>query len=580
MSEPDVVVVGSGAAGLTAALTAAHRGLRVVLVDKASRFGGSTARSGGALWIPNNSVLRAAGVADSAERADEYLTALLGGSVSAPRRRALLEHGPAMLELVGALTPLKFNWVPGYSDYYPELPGGQPRGRSIEPSSLDGRLLGAELARLNPPYLGKTGAALTITAADYRWLNLLARHPRGVVRVARVLGRAAGNALRRRRPLVQGQALVAGLRLGLAQLDVPVWLDTPLLRLIERDGRVTGVVVRREGKELELTARRGVVLGSGGFERNAELRRRYQAEPIGADWTVGAAENTGDGITAGQQAGAAVELMDDAWWGPCIPLPGGPYFCLAERGLPGSILVNAAGRRFVNESVPYVDAVHAMYQGHATGVSHIPAWLIVDQRYRNRYPFATLLPRQRFPGRWYKAGAVYTAGSLDELATSVGLPPDGLRTTVTEFNAAAVLGRDERFRRGESAYDRYYADPRQRPNPCLAPIEVPPFHAVRIVPGDLGTKGGLRVDERSRVLRADGSAIAGLYAAGNTSASVMGHTYAGAGATIGPAMTGGYLAALDLAGLEPADHEPTDREPTDREPVATRTMQPDKGASA
>ncbi|WP_064745120.1 3-oxosteroid 1-dehydrogenase [Pseudonocardia acaciae] len=553
----DVVVVGSGAAGMTAALTAAHRGLAVLVVEKAARFGGSTARSGGGIWVPNNEVLRAAGVPDTPERAADYLAHLLGDEVPEARRRALLEHGPAMLELVRAVTPLRFAWVPGYADYYPEAPGGMPRGRSIEPKPLDAGVLGAELARLNPPYLASPGR-LAITAADYKWLNLIARHPRGPLRAGRVFGRSLLDALRRRRTLTMGQALAAGLRAGLAAAGVPVWLDTPLVEL-ERDGeRVTGVRVRRSGGQEEVVeARLGVVVASGGFEHNAAMRTKYQRAPIGTEWTTGAAENTGDGIEAGQRAGADLDLMDDAWWGPSIPLGRGPYFCLAERALPGSILVNAAGERFVNEAVPYVDAVHAMYDGHASGVDHIPAWLIVDQRYRNRYPFAGLRPRQPFPKRWYRAGAVFSAGSLDELAAAIGLPPDGLGATVTEFNGYARTGTDERFARGASAYDRYYGDPRQRPNPCLAPLDLAPFHAVRIVPGDLGTKGGLRVDERSRVLRADGSPIPGLYAAGNASASVMARTYAGAGATIGPAMTGGYLAALDLAEAAAAQQTPS-----------------------
>jgi 3-oxosteroid 1-dehydrogenase len=551
MAEFDVVVVGSGAAGMTAALTAAHLGRSTVVVEKADRFGGSTARSGGGIWIPNNEVIRRAGVPDNPERAERYLTYLVSDTVSEPRRRALLEHGPAALELVRARTPLEFSWVPGYADYYPEAPGGLPEGRSIEPKPLDGHLLGAELARLNPPYIASPGG-ITVTQADYRWLNLIARHPRGPVRAARVLGRRMLGALRRGHPLTMGQALAAGLRAGLAAAGVPVWLSTPLLDLHTEGERVVGIRVRRGDTEEVVRARRGVVLACGGFEHNAAMRERYQRPPIGTEWTTGAAENTGDGIEAGLRLGAAVDLMDDAWWGPSIPLTGGPYFCLSERTLPGCILVNGAGQRFVNEAAPYVDAVHAMYDGHATGVSHVPSWLIADQRYRNRYTFAGLRPRQPFPGRWYKAGAVYSAGSLAELADAVELPAEGLLATVAEFNAFARAGRDERFHRGESAYDRYYGDPRQRPNPCLAPLAVPPFHAVRIVPGDLGTKGGLRVDERSRVLRGDGSVIPGLYAAGNVSASVMGRTYAGAGATIGPAMTGGYVAVLDLAKASPA----------------------------
>lgn len=546
MHECDVVVVGSGAAGLTAALTAAHQGLRVVVVEKAEKFGGSTARSGGAVWVPNNSVLLGAGVKDTPELAATYLKNLLGDSVPEPRVKALLDNGPAMLELVRELTPLKFSWVPGYSDYYPELPGGMPKGRSIEPKPMNGQILGDELAQLNPPYIGTPGG-IAITAADYKWLNLIARHPRGILRATRVAARRVLTALRRHHTVTFGQALVAGLRAGLMKLDVPVWLDTPLVEL-RRDGdRVTGVLVQRDGAELEIRASRGVVLASGGFERNAEMRAKYQRAPIGADWTTGAASNTGDGILAGERIGAALDLMDDAWWGPSIPLTGGPYFCLSERSLPGCILVNGAGDRYVNESAPYVDAVHAMYDGEATGVSHIPSWLIADQRYRNRYTFAGLSPRQPFPGRWRKAGVVYSATTLEELAAKIELPPGALQNTVEKFNAAAKAGRDDQFRRGESEYDHYYGDPTQRPNPSLALLEVAPFHAVRIVPGDLGTKGGVCVDERARVLRADGTVITGLYAAGNVSASVMGNTYAGAGGTIGPAMTFGYLAALDIA---------------------------------
>jgi 3-oxosteroid 1-dehydrogenase len=290
-----------------------------------------------------------------------------------------------------------------------------------------------------------------------------------------------------------------------------------------------------------------VVLAAGGFEHDAAMRAQYQRAPIDPQWTVGAEGNTGDAIKAGLGLGAAVDLMDDAWWGPAIPLPAGAYFCLAERSLPGCVLVNGAGERFVNEAAPYVDAVHAMYDRHSAQVPHIPSWLITDQRYRDRYLFAGKAPRQPLPGRWYKDGVVHRAGTLEELAERIGVPAEGLRATVERFNGFADAGHDDDFQRGDSAYDRYYGDPRNRPNPCLGALRKPPFYAAKIVPSDLGTKGGLRTDERARVLRADGTVIPGLYAAGNTSAAVMGHSYAGAGATIGPAMTFGYIAGLDLA---------------------------------
>ena len=248
-----------------------------------------------------------------------------------------------------------------------------------------------------------------------------------------------------------------------------------------------------------------MLLAAGGFERNGPMRERYQQPPIGTDWTTGAAGNTGDAIVAGEAAGAALDLMDDAWWGPSIPLARGPYFCLAERSLPGCILVNGAGQRFVNESAPYVDAVHAMYAGHSPDVPHIPSWLITDQRYRDRYVFAGLPPRKSLPRRWYAAGAVFRAPDLAGLAGQIGIDGAALAKTVDQFNEFAETGRDADFGRGDSAYDRYYSDPRQRPNPCLAPLRQPPFYAIKIVPGDLGTKGGLRTDERARVLRADGS---------------------------------------------------------------------------
>jgi 3-oxosteroid 1-dehydrogenase len=544
-AEFDVVVAGSGAAGMTAALAAAQHGLRTVVLEKTDYFGGSTARSGGGIWAPGNEVLRKAGVRDTPEQASAYL-AHVAGPVSEARRRALLARGPEMLAFVRANTPVDFAWVPGYADYYPEAPGGLARGRSIEPVPLDAQVLGTEAGRLNPAYL-PAPPGVTITQADYRWLSLGTRHPRAILTAALVFGRAARSRLLKRRTLSMGQALAAGLRAGLAARGVPVWLATPMTGLQVTDGRVTGVEVTRDGRPALIRARRGVLIAAGGFERNEEMRRRYQRQPIGTEWTTGSAGNTGDGIVAGEAAGAALDLMDDAWWGPTIPLSGGPYFCLAERSLPGCILVNGAGQRFVNESAPYVDAVHAMYGAHSPDNPHIPAWLVTDQRYRNRYVFAGLPPRKPLPRRWYRAGAVFRAPTLTELAEQVGVDPEGLSKTVTRFNEFAEAGRDEDFRRGDSAYDRYYGDPRCRPNPNLAPLAQAPFYAVKIVPGDLGTKGGLRTDERARVLRPDGTAIAGLYAAGNASASVMGHSYAGAGATIGPAMTFGYIAALDLA---------------------------------
>ncbi len=542
----DVVVVGAGGAGMTAALAAAHQGLDTVLIEKSSYFGGSTARSGGGVWIPGNYALVAAGQADDPEESKRYLEAIVGDVVPKVRRDTFIDRGPEVMEFVRDHTPVRFAWVPEYSDYLPESPGGRARGRSVEPVPMDCRFLGEELAHLHPAYT-KAPANLIVTQADFRKISLGLRTVKGPLTMLRVLLNRIISSLRGRKMYAMGNALAIGLRQGLITAGVPVEYDTELCNLVVEDGRVVGVKVVRQGVESTIQATLGVILGSGGFEKNLELRERFQPRPTSIDWTTGAESNTGAGHLAGMAIGADVALMEDAWWGPTIPLPRGPWFALAERNLPGSIIVNSVGRRFMNEALPYVEAVHEIYRGEETGVSHVPAWMIVDQRYRNRYLFAGLSPRQPFPGHWYKHGTIKKADTLEALATEIEVPPHALRATVERFNGFATSGIDEDFHRGESAYDKYYSDPTVTPNPSLHSIDQGPFYAVKIVPGDLGTKGGLVTDERARVLRPDGTLIDGLYAAGNVSAAVMGHTYAGPGATIGPALVFGYLAAEDIA---------------------------------
>ncbi|WP_280415362.1 3-oxosteroid 1-dehydrogenase [Nocardia carnea] len=547
----DVVIVGSGAAGMTAAITAARHGLSAMVVEKASRWGGSTARSGGGVWIPGNPVLRREAPADDIDAARAYLTAIIGDGVAPEMIDTYIDRGAEAFEFLTRHAPLAMRWVPGYSDYYPEAPGGRSHGRSVEPEPFDARTLGADLATMEPDY-SKAPRNFVLTQADFRQIHLGLRNPRAPFRAARIGARWAAGRLRGRHLLARGQALSAMLRVGMRDAGVPLLLDTALVELRTTGERVTGVVIRHGGADHAITARRGVILACGGFEKNDAMRKQYQREPIGTDWTVGATANTGDGIRAGQAIGAATAFMDDAWWGPSIPLPRMPWFCLAERNLPGSLIVNDRGVRFMNESLPYVEATHRMYggeygQGDGPG-TNIPAWLIFDQRYRNRYLFAGLPPRQPLPRRWFDTGVLSRADTVGELADKIGAPADHLTATVARFNTFARSGTDEDFGRGTSAYDRYYGDPRQRPNPNLGALETGPFYAARLVPGDLGTKGGLVTDIDARVQRDDGTVIPGLYAAGNTSAPVMGHTYAGPGATIGPAIVFGYLAALHAAG--------------------------------
>ncbi|OLP02840.1 3-ketosteroid-delta-1-dehydrogenase [Mycolicibacterium porcinum] len=553
--EYDVVVVGSGAAGMVAALTAAHQGLSTVVVEKAPHYGGSTARSGGGVWIPNNEILKRDGVKDTPEAARTYLHKIIGDVVPAEKIDTYLDRSPEMLSFVLKHSPLKLCWVPGYSDYYPETPGGKPTGRSVEPKPFNAKKLGVDEKGLEPPY-GKVPMNMVVMQQDYVRLNQLKRHPRGVLRSIKVGVRSVWANATGKNLVGMGRALIAPLRIGLQKAGVPVLLNTALTDLYVEDGVVRGIYVvdpRDSSAEPQLIrARRGVILGSGGFEHNEQMRVKYQRAPITTEWTVGAAANTGDGILAAEKLGAALEFMEDSWWGPTVPLVDSPWFALSERNSPGSIIVNMAGKRFMNESMPYVEAVHHMYggeygQGAGPG-ENIPAWLIFDQQYRDRFIFAGLQPGQRIPKKWTESGVIVKADTLEELAAKTGLPADAFAATIDRFNGFARSGVDEDFHRGDSAYDRYYGDPTNKPNPNLGEIKHGPFYAAKMVPGDLGTKGGIRTDLQGRALRDDNSVIEGLYAAGNVSSPVMGHTYPGPGGTIGPAMTWGYLAALDIAG--------------------------------
>ncbi|WP_287002027.1 MULTISPECIES: 3-oxosteroid 1-dehydrogenase [Gordonia] len=546
----DVIVVGAGAAGLSAAITAAAQGLTTVIIEKSPYWGGSTSRSGGGVWIPNNSVLKRDGVDDTPERAREYVKAIIGEHAREDRIDAYIDRGPEALDFLMKHAPLDLEWVKNYSDYYPEAPGGRLGGRSVEPRPFDARALGDDLDTLHPQYT-KAPLNMVVLQSDYRWLNTGIRHWRGPARMAKVGGRFFWARARGKKLIAMGAALAAELLLGVRQAGVPLRLNTGLVDLLTDDGRVVGVRAESGGQQFDIRAEKGVILACGGFERNVEMRRKYQREPIGSDWTTGAPSNTGDGINAGIKIGAAVSLMDDAWWGPTIPLPRGPWFALSERSVPGTFIVNMRGERFMNESLPYVEAVHQMYggefgQGDGPG-ENVPGWLIFDQTCRNRYLFAGINARQPLPKKWFDSGVVVKADTISELADKIGVPADALTTTTERFNGFAKSGVDADFHRGESGYDHYYGDITNKPNPSLGPVRKAPFYAVKMVPGDLGTKGGIDTDASGRALRPDGSVIEGLYAAGNTSAPVMGHTYAGPGATIGPALVFGYLAALDAA---------------------------------
>jgi len=555
--ETDFLVIGSGGGGMTAALLAHDKGLDALVIECSDKFGGSTGMSGGALWIPMNPHMAAAGITDSSAEALAYLRRVTRQSVGDERLLAYIDRAAEMVRYLEANSRVQLSACPKYPDYYPEYEGGKPGARTIEPRPYSARKLRAHAHELQRSAQGLVLGRMGLTAVEANVLVqfsllsyllmfwILVRYWLDVP--ARLKGKADNR-------LTLGTSLVGRLRHSLLDRSVPLWLNTRADELVVEAGRVVGVIATRDGKRVRIAARHGVLLACGGFERNLAMRTQYQRKPVSATWTAGNSHNQGDGIRMGQAVGASVDLMDDAWWTPVTILP--PDFAwllVVEKSMPGSILVNKAGRRFTNEAAPYVDVVNAMYDANTPEAPSIPCYLVFDARYRRSYPVGPLGPSKLQPdsaiGRRLRKDFLRKANSLAELAQRIQVDPDGLQRTVELFNQQARLGRDPDYGRGESLYDRYYSDDKCRPNSCLAPIVEAPFYAIEVYPGDLGTKGGLVTDASARVLDQQGAVIPGLYATGNCSASIMGHSYPGAGGTIGPAMTFGYIAACHAAAM-------------------------------
>ncbi|MBP1821963.1 3-ketosteroid-delta-1-dehydrogenase [Mycobacterium sp. OAE908] len=546
----DLLVIGSGT-GMAAALAAAERGLKVLIVEKSAYVGGSTARSGGALWFPASPVLEENGAGDTMARADTYLESVVAGTAPPQRSTAFLAHLAETVEMLRRTTPLRFMWAREYSDYHPEQPGGTAAGRTCESKPFNTSVLGRYRSRLRPGVM-KASIPMPTTGADYRWMNLMARVPRkGIPLIVKRLGQGVGGLLLGRHYAAGGQALAAGLFAGVLRAGIGVWTDTSLVRLTTDGAEVTGAVVLHDGKQFTVTARNGIVLAAGGFDHSMDMRWKFQSESLGEHASLGAESNTGDAIRMAQDVGAAIDLMDQAWWFPAVaPLPGGaPVVMLAERSLPGSLIVDQNGSRFVNEATDYMSFGQRVLELERAGTPVESMWIVFDQKYRNSYVFgAELFPRMRIPQAWYDAGIARRADSIAELGRLIGVSQETLLATFSRFNEMCCAGHDSDFHRGRSAYDRYYGDPTITPNPNLRALSEGPFYAVKMVLSDLGTCGGLRVDERARVLREDGSVIDGLYAIGNTAANAFGATYPGAGATIAQGLVYGYIAAHDAAG--------------------------------
>jgi 3-oxosteroid 1-dehydrogenase len=557
----DLLVVGSGAGAMTAAICAHDLGARTLLIEKTGQYGGSSAMSGGSLWIPNNHYMAAAGITDTPEEALSYLKGVTRGTVPEEKLRAYVESAPEMLRYLTEHTRLRMQAMLTYTDYYPEVPGGKPGARSIEAEHFDARLLGDEFERMREPAVQElVMGRMSMTATEAH--HLLARHPGWIGLTARIMGRywtdVAGRlASKRDRCLSLGNALVGMLRRSLMDRGIPLWLDTAARELVVESGRVVGVVAERNGTRCRLRGDTAVVLAAGGFESSDQMRKQYLPNPTKAEWTAGNPGNTGDAIRMAMSLGAGIDLMDEAWWGPTTVVPGEARarMLVIEKGLPGCILVNQRGARFVNEASPYIDIVHAQYAADRPEARSVPAYMIFDGTYRRKYPFGPFFQASQQPD-WMlpKAlrGYLKKSNTVEGLAAALGVDAAGLRATIQKMNEYARAGRDPEFRRGESLFDRYYGDEKVKPNPCLAPLDEPPFYGIETYPGDLGTKGGLKTDVEARVLTEEGKVIPGLYAIGNCAASVMGPTYPGAGGTMGPAMTFAYIVARNLFAAERA----------------------------
>jgi len=487
---------------------------------------------------------------DVAEEAFTYMSAMIGDQVAPSRLRTFIKSAPEMLEFLQRHTHMRMEAYP-YPDYYSDASGAKQGYRTQTPKVFNGAKLGNDLYKMMPQAPGSLVQgkfSLTYKEArifltqDKGWRKTLFKML--LVYYLDIAGRMKGKLSRR---LTQGHSLVGSLYLSVREQKTEVWLESPMTSLLQEGGKVVGAMVTRNNENTEVRAK-SVILACGGFEHNEMLRTERLPAPTTPDWSVSQENNTGDGILAAESVDAATSLMQHAWWIPVVKVPGWSRAIgiFAERSLPGLVIVNKRGQRFANEADPYLESGYSMYAADS-----IPSWVIFDARFRKKYPFGPLGPGWATPDKFInkKVKNIWAkADSVQALADQLGIDATGLEDTITRNNTFAETGVDEDFGRGSSFYDRYYGDHHNQPNPCIAPIGTPPFYALPLHPGDIGTKGGLVTNDDAQVLNNSGEPIAGLYACGNTSSAVMGDKYLGAGATLGPAMTFGYLAALHAAG--------------------------------
>jgi succinate dehydrogenase/fumarate reductase flavoprotein subunit len=556
--ECDALVVGSGCAGMSAAVTAGHHGLNVLIVEKEPRFGGTTARSGGWLWIPGTSLARDWGITESPDQARTYLRHEAGNSFDAARVDAFLTRGPEAVDFFIAKTALRFDMPLTFPDYHAEAPGGAQGGRSMVTRPFDGHELGPKLKDIGSPLPELTVFGMMLGSG--KEIIHFMRATKSLVSafyVAKRLSRHALDVIRygRGMTLTNGNALAGRLAKSAFDLNIPLWLSSPVRELIVENGTVRGAIVERDGKPVRVTARRGVVLACGGFPHDVIRRKAmFPHAPTGAEhFSPGPTGNTGDGLRLAETAGGRVEdsLPNAAAWVPVSVTTRKdgskgvmPHFI--DRAKPGVIAVTRDGKRFANEGNSYHDFVQEMMKAAKPG-EEIAAFLLCDHRALRKYGLGCVPPFPMPLGHHLETGYLKRGETLAELAANARIDAGGLEATIAKFNETAASGQDPAFGKGSRAYNRYQGDALHGPNPCIAPIKDGPFYAIKMVIGDLGTYAGIRTDENARALDGNGQPIAGLYAAGNDMASIMGGNYPGAGITLGPALTFGYIAGKHIA---------------------------------
>jgi succinate dehydrogenase/fumarate reductase flavoprotein subunit len=562
--ECDALVVGSGAAGMSAAVTAGHRGLNVLIVEKEPRFGGTTARSGGWLWIPGTSLARNWGIVESPQQARSYLRHEAGNSFDAARVDAFLAAGPEAVDFFTSETAVKFDMPLTFPDYHAEAPGGAQGGRSMVTRPFDGRELGEHIKTLGGPLPELTVFGMMLgSGKEIIHFMRATKSLASALYVAKRLSKHAVDVMRHGRGmnLTNGNALAGRLAKSAFDLNIPLWLSSPVRELIVEDGAVRGALVERDGRLVRVHAKRGVVLACGGFPHDVNRRKKmFPHAPTGNEhFSPGPTGNTGDGLRLAESAGGRIEdsLPNAAAWVPVsitTRKDGSkgvmPHFI--DRAKPGVIAVMRDGTRFANEGNSYHDFVQEMMKAARPG-EEIAAFLLCDHRALRKYGLGCVPPFPMPLAHHLRTGYLKRGATLTELATQAGIDPKGLEATIAAFNKTAADGQDPAFGKGSRAYNRYQGDALHGPNPCIAPIKDGPFYAIKMVIGDLGTYAGIKTDAHARALDADGQPIAGLYAAGNDMASIMGGNYPGAGITLGPALTFGYIAGKHIAGAASPD---------------------------